>query len=417
MGHGVQIPMKSFDKLFVMLILILAVFFAGINIALSVAENDGENKFYRVEINRLFRQLENGEIPDLSACRYVTGITEYTGDSSFFNVANPYIIKDANGILYRFDYVPQAEDAVWIRLTCNIAIAALGNILFIILFYIRRQMLKPFHRLVNVPYELSKGNLTVPLEENRSRFFGRFVWGINMLRETMAQQKERELALQKERQTLLLSISHDIKTPLSAIKLYASALSKGLYADPEKQKEISLQINAKADEIEHFVSELSKTVSQDFLQFEVKNGEFYLSKLMDNIVDYYSEKLAFNKTTFSIARYSDCILCGDVDRSIEVLQNIMENAIKYGDGQIIDITFSDEEGCRLITIKNSGCALSESELVHIFDSFWRGSNSKGKSGSGLGLYICRQLMYKMNGDIFAEICGDEMQVTAVFRKA
>ena len=409
--------MKSFDKLFVILILVLAVLFAGTNIALSVAENDGENKFYRVEINRLFRQLENGEIPDLSACRYVTHITEYTGDSSFFDVSNPYIIKDANGVLYRFDYVPQTENAARIRLTCNITIAALGIILLIILLYVRRQLLKPFHRLVNVPYELSKGNLTVPLEENRSRFFGRFVWGINMLRETMAQQKERELALQKERQTLLLSISHDIKTPLSAIKLYASALSKGLYADPEKQQEISLQINAKADEIEHFVSELSKTVSRDFLRFEVKNGEFYLSKLMNNIVDYYSEKLSINKTDFSIGRYSDCILCGDVDRSIEVLQNIMENAIKYGDGQVINITFSDEEGCRLITIKNSGSTLPESELVHIFDSFWRGSNSKGKSGSGLGLYICRQLMYKMNGDIFAEICGDEMQVTAVFRKA
>ncbi|MEE6208441.1 MAG: sensor histidine kinase, partial [Alphaproteobacteria bacterium] len=56
----------------------------------------------------------------------------------------------------------------------------------------------------------------------------------------------------------------------------------------------------------------------------------------------------------------------------------------------------------------------KNELPHIFDSFWRGSNTGSNSGSGLGLYICRTLMRKMNGDIFAEILDEEMVVTTVF---
>lgn len=72
---------------------------------------------------------------------------------------------------------------------------------------------------------------------------------------------------------------------------------------------------------------------------------------------------------------------------------------------------------QLICVRNSGCALPDTELPHIFDSFWRGSNVKNRSGSGLGLYICRQLMRKMNGDIFARIKDDCMLVTAVFPKA
>ena len=66
-----------------------------------------------------------------------------------------------------------------------------------------------------------------------------------------------------------------------------------------------------------------------------------------------------------------------------------------------------------MTVKNSGCTLPQNELIHIFNSFWRGSNIGSNSGSGLGLYICRQLMMKMNGDIFAKIIDGCMCVTVV----
>ncbi len=70
---------------------------------------------------------------------------------------------------------------------------------FAILFYIRAKILCPFERLTNVPYELSKGNLTLPVKENKSRFFGKFLWGIDLLRENMEQQKTREKKLQREK--------------------------------------------------------------------------------------------------------------------------------------------------------------------------------------------------------------------------
>lgn len=285
------------------------------------------------------------------------------------------------------------------------------------MLFIRQKILKSFDELKDVPYELSKGNLTIPMKENKSRFFGKFVWGVNLLRENMEQQKKRELDLQKEKKTLVLSISHDIKTPLSAIKLYAKALSKGLYKDTKKQMEIFNNINAKADEIEDFVSEIIKASSEDFLNFEVNVGEFYLSQAASNIFEYYSEKLGLVKTEFFVGEYSDCILKGDLDRFVEVLQNIIENAIKYGDGHSIEILFDREEDCRLVAVRNSGCTLSDAELPHIFDSFWRGSNVGSNNGSGLGLYICRHLMRKMDGDIFAEIEEGMMCVTTVIREA
>jgi len=99
------------------------------------------------------------------------------------------------------------------------------------------------------------------------------------------------------------------------------------------------------------------------------------------------------------------------------LQNIIENAIKYGDGKSININISKEDDCILVSIQNSGCTLSDTEIPHIFESFWRGSNSEKTQGSGLGLYICRQLMHKMGGEIFAGIKDGFMSVTLVFEKA
>ena len=142
-----------------------------------------------------------------------------------------------------------------------------------------------------------------------------------------------------------------------------------------------------------------------------------MSELLEEIRVYYGEKLALIKTEFGIEKYTDCLLAGDKDRSVEVLQNLMENAIKYGNGERIRISVTEEDHCKLISVINGGCSLPENELPHIFESFWRGSNTENKKGSGLGLYICRQLMRRMGGEVYAEVHGDKMCVTAVFPEA
>ncbi len=73
---------------------------------------------------------------------------------------------------------------------------------------------------------------------------------------------------------------------------------------------------------------------------------------------------------------TDCLICGDIDRSVEVIQNIMENAIKYGDGKSISINLSEEEGCILVSVSNSGCTLPDADLPHVFESFRRGKMQK-----------------------------------------
>ena len=401
-----------------MVIAIFAMIFITANLILRYLNAPENGRPHRVEINRLALQIEqNGlESVDLSQCEFVCNIEEF--GENFYDPQNDYSIREINGKLYRFDYKAKDDSGnTQIVIAVNVILSIMTAAVFGILIYVRGKILRPFERLTNVPYELSKGNLTPPVKESKSRFFGKFLWGIDLLRENIEQQKQRELELQKEKKTLLLSLSHDIKTPLSTIKLYSKALSKNLYPDTEKQREIAESINEKADEIEGYVSRIITASREDFLSLEVENGEFYLSELVQSIAAYYVEKLELVKTKFIIGEYKNCLLFGDLNRAVEVLQNVIENAVKYGDGKQIEMLFPENDEGVLIAIGNSGCTLDKTDLPHIFESFWRGANSENIRGSGLGLYICRQLMHKMNGEIFAEISGETITVTAVFGRA
>lgn len=257
-------------------------------------------------------------------------------------------VQDKTETIYRIIYT-QTDDRTWILM--DIAFGILFLLSVFLICYIGKKIIKPFEQMQSLTEDLAKGNLSVPVKAEKSKFLGRFLWGMDMLRETLESNKEKELALQKEKKTLILSLTHDIRTPLSAIR--------GLY----------------------------------------------------------EEKLHNLHTGFQIASYTDLLLKGDADRLIEVLQNLLENAIKYGDGKCISIDFSEEEDCRLITVRNSGCSLKQEELINLFDSFYRGSNVGSTDGSGLGLYISRQLMQKMDGEVFAEIKEDDFCATVVVRKA
>ncbi len=412
--------MKSFWKLFAAVIAFLTLGVMLTDCYLVFGSKAGGARPYRVEINRAYEAMKSSDkIPDLSEYPHITKIERQpeflTGD--FFSSKSDYIIKEINGILYRFEYVRDNNTAESLLLPINLIMLFISGFVIFVLLYVRSRILSPFEKLAELPFELAKGNLSIPVKESKNRFFGKFLWGMDLLRENIEKQKSSELELQKEKKTLLLSLSHDIKTPLSAIKLYSKALSKGLYPDAEKRLEIALAIEQKADDIEARTAEIITAAREDFLSFEVNNTEFYLSALLKNIESYYSEKLKLISMELNISPYPNCLLKGDPDRAEEVIQNLMENAIKYGDGKTVEINVAKEDECILISVSNGGAKLSEEELPHIFESFWRGKNSVNVSGSGLGLYICRQLMREMKGEIFAESEGEELKVTAVFGKA
>ncbi len=296
--------------------------------------------------------------------------------------------------------------------------SALGFMFFSILgilFYLKYKLIAPFYRMIELPEELAKGHLKTEIKEEKSRFFGRFVWGISQLQDTLDVSRKRELDLMKQKKQLLLSLSHDIKTPLSTISLYAKALEKDVYRTEGEKTHAAHQIGEKTLEIEKYVEEIMKASKDDVLDIQVNMGEFYLADLVKKISATYLEKCARRMVDFEIGPYGNLLLHGDMDRLWEVLENLFENAFKYGDGRRITVEFYEEDYCQLIRVFNTGTPVSDNDFNHIFESFFRGVNSGGKQGNGLGLYICREIMHKMDGEIFAQKEEDGMAFVLVLR--
>lgn len=375
--------------------------------------------FYKVEAERLVRAMSGdvgmqqspGEI-NLSEYKSLIRVSVFDPNEI---CNNDYLVKEVDGTLYRIEYEVKRDNRPFIMM--NVGLAIFFLITVGVLAYIGRTVIRPFNKMSDMTVSLAKGNLSTPVKEEKSRFFGKFLWGVDMLRENLESSKTKNLEYQKEKKTMLLSLSHDIKTPLSAIQLYTKAMQEGLYETEEKRQEALSGILSKTEEIKSYVDEIHRVSREEFMEFDVNPSEVYMSEVMNNIEVYYNDKLSVLHTKFIMDEYEDCILSADKDRLIEVIQNLMENAIKYGDGKEIQISFSEEEDCKLITVSNSGCSLDEKELANLFDSFYRGSNTDGIQGNGLGLYIVKQLMKRMDGDAFAEIEEDRFKITVVVRKA
>ncbi len=391
--------MRAWRRLCIAAIVIFLALAAVLN-AVLVRRSRTAGGEYRVEAKRLADEITETGSYDLEKYPHLTGV--FSGED-LYKSDESYVIIEAGGTLYRVEYEPEGQSRLLIAVNC--VLGALFLLMCGIMAFIRRNIIKPFGRLNNVPKELARGNLAVPISEEKSRFFGKFTWGVNLLREKIESDRQRELSMQRDKKLLLLSLSHDIKTPLSAIKLNAKALAKGIYTDEEKRRAAAESINTRADEIERFVSEITKAASEDFMTFEVTQGEVFLSAVISKISARYTPQLSLTGTEFEIGSYGDCILSCDPDRLAECLQNLVENAIKYGDGRRIALSFDKIDGCQLITVTNTGCTLEQKELPQIFASFHRGSNADNIKGNGLGLFICKRLMNLMGGEVYAEING------------
>ena len=407
-------------KIFAILIVVVEILLiVSVNRLYFNQNNDSDGRLYLVEARRVMKEIEEQkleatEIEAMSLSKYETlvGIREFVAGEACHN---DYLVEEIAGKLYRIEYVE--ERSLRLPLYINISLLCMMTVTMIVLVYVYRKVLKPFHNMSNLSYELAKGNLSMPVKEEKSKLFGHFLWGMDMLREKLEDNKARELQFQKEQKTLILSLSHDIKTPLSSIDLYSKALWENLYDTQERKDEALQGIIRNVKEIKGYVDEIVTASREDFLNLEVSMGEYYLSEVMKVTESYYRDKLSVIHTEFQVDEISECLVKGDKNRMVEVFQNVLENAIKYGDGKWIRISMEDEEDCKLINIENSGCSLKEEELPNLFDSFYRGSNSNGVKGSGLGLYICRTLMRKMDGEIFAQRKEESFTVTIVVRKA
>ncbi|MBP5763068.1 MAG: HAMP domain-containing histidine kinase [Lachnospiraceae bacterium] len=366
----------------------------------------GIDEVYYARIDELKKEYGNDTIPERV---YFISAEAGSGEVSLINPDKDYeklwALRSSGGIcgFVVFEYGESRFSKLLIF--TELCIAAAFLITLGVCIYIGTHILRPFEKLSSYPEKLSKNQLTEKLPETKNRFFGRFTWGINMLSDRLTSDRRRIGELSREHLTMLTTIAHGIKTPVSNIKLYADAISTGLYQPDGKVNEsdagVAEKISRNADEIASIVKELIDKAQGGVVDFEPSIQNFYLNELILFLNEEYGNRLNVLKIPHSFELESDAIIKSDRDGICRILSQLMENAIKYGNGGGINVRISKDEEGYLISVKNKGKVIPDKELPFLFNSFYRGSNSEGIPGSGIGLFECYEITRKLCGDIYA----------------
>ena len=214
--------------------------------------------------------------------------------------------------------------------------------------------------------------------------------------------------------TMLTIIAHGIKTPVANIKLYADAISTGLYQENgeinKSDAEIAGKISKNADDITEIVKELIDKTSGTVVDFEPDIRPFYLKELVEFLEEEYSNRLNVLNIPFSFEMNHNAMVKSDKSGICRILSQIMENAIKYGNGEGINVNLNKEEDGYYFVIRNKGNVLSEKELPYIFNSFWRGSNAEKVGGNGIGLFEAKKIAQCLYGDIYVKANSEENEM-------
>ena len=133
--------------------------------------------------------------------------------------------------------------------------------------------------------------------------------------------------------------------------------------------------------------------------FEPHVEAFYLTEIEDFIRREYDNRLNVLRIPYTIDLKSRVMISSDKSGICRILTQLLENAIKYGDGRGITVTVDKNEDGYVFSVRDVGRRIPDSEMPYVFNSFWRGSNASDVEGNGLGLYEASFIACKLGGDI------------------
>lgn len=272
--------------------------------------------------------------------------------------------------------------------------------------YLRKTLVRPFHKLKDFAQRVAGGNLDVPLEMDRQNVFGAFTESFDLMRSELKRARLAEAQANAAKKELVAELSHDIKTPVASIKA-ASEVGLAL-ADSDRLRDNYTQIIRKADQINTLVTNLFNATLEELEQLSVTPGDMEsgeLAQMLEN-ADYLHRS-----AVPAASAIPPCLLCADRLRLQQVLDNIYANSYKYA-GTDIMLAITRESSRIVIAIEDFGGGVSPQELPFLKEKFRRGSNTGDVEGAGLGLYISDYFMRKMGGKLTVEngTCGLKVSV-------
>lgn len=317
---------------------------------------------------------------------------------------------DSQEIVY--DIITEINNSqMQVRLmTKDLLFTALIILLFTALsvgLWIYRSIAAPLLNLKKATHNIKEGNLDFVLEVEGNDEFSELCQDFEEMRRRLKESAEEKVLLDKENKELISNISHDLKTPITAVKGYVEGIMDGVADTPEKMDRYIKTIYNKTNEMDHLINELTF-----YSKIDTNRIPYTFSKL--NVEDYFgdcAEEVGLELETRNIelvyANYveQNVLAIADGEQIRRVIHNIISNAIKYmeKDRKIIQIRVKDVGDFIQVEIEDNGKGIASKDLTHVFDRFYRTdvSRNSSKGGSGIGLSIVKKIIEDHGGKVWA----------------
>ena len=287
------------------------------------------------------------------------------------------------------------------------AFVILISVALVVGLWVYRGIAVPLVKLKKATQNIKEGNLDFVLDVEGKDEFSELCQDFEEMRRRLKESTEEKSLIEKENRELISNISHDLKTPITAVKGYVEGIMDGVADTPEKMDRYVRTIYNKTNEMDHLINELTF-----YSKIDTNRIPYTFSKL--NVEDYFedcSEEVGLELETRGIelvyANYveKDVMVIADGEQIRRVIHNIISNAIKYMDKPkgIIQIRIKDVGDFIQIEIEDNGKGIGPKDLPYIFDRFYRTdvSRNSSKGGSGIGLSIVKKILEDHGGKVWA----------------
>jgi signal transduction histidine kinase len=273
--------------------------------------------------------------------------------------------------------------------------------------WISRGILKPINQLNQAMQNIAEGNLEYMLATNEKGEIGELYRNYEDMRLRLKESADEKIEHEQKNRELVSNISHDLKTPITAIKGYVEGIMDGVADTPEKMDKYIKTIYNKANDMDRLINELTTYSGID-------NNRIPYNFRRINVADYFGdcvEEVGLDLESKNIQlNYEDLVepstqIIADPEQLKRVINNIIGNSIKYLDKErgVIDIRILDEVDSIRVEIEDNGKGIAAKDLPNIFERFYRTDASRNSSqgGSGIGLSIVKKIVEDHGGYIWA----------------
>lgn len=273
--------------------------------------------------------------------------------------------------------------------------------------WIYRGIVTPIRKLEEAAQNIKEGNLDFSVEAESNDEMGRLFRNFEEMRIRLKESAEEKLEAEKENRILISNISHDLKTPITAIKGYVEGILDGVADTPEKMDKYIRTIYSKAIDMDRLINELTLYSKIDTNRIPYNFNKINVAEYFNDCIEEIGLELEAENIGLSYFDYAgdDVVIIADPEQLKRVIDNIIGNSVKYMDKEhgLINIRIKDVGDFIQVEIEDNGKGIAQKDLPFVFDRFYRADASRNSAtgGSGIGLSIVKKIIQDHGGKIWA----------------